>query len=190
MTSVPSTKPIDRGRNTIDMVNRPPGGSVVALNREGWKWTLSVDTEKMDSSTSAPLTSSVVSCVGIHSGLCLNSKEGGSRLTTRWDDTPPTVALAGAEGALGMVPWESTRMAVPTPTSTLHHGGGFVVVRMSRFFLKTFSAPFLAADTFRTLPGRCLARPRAPTAARQRMALGGRQADARPRVLQARLVVS
>ena len=51
-------------------------------------------------------------------------------------------------------------------------------------------APFLEPPSGTAWPGRSLARPRAPTAARQRMLLGGRQADARPRGLQARLVVS
>ena len=77
MTSVPSTLPIVRGRKTIEMLSASPGESVVALKEEGWKCTLSVVTDKTESSVSAPLLSSATSTAGMHSGLCVNSKVGG-----------------------------------------------------------------------------------------------------------------
>jgi hypothetical protein len=78
MTRVPSTLPIVRGRKTMEMLSASPGASVVALKEEGWKCTLSVVTEKTESSVSAPLFSSAISTAGMQRGLCLNSKLGGS----------------------------------------------------------------------------------------------------------------
>ena len=78
----------------MDMLSASPGASVVALKEEGWKCTLSVVTEKTESSVSAPLISSAISTAGMQRGLCLNSKLGGSI------ETPEAEVMArGADGA-------------------------------------------------------------------------------------------
>ena len=101
------------------MLSRSPGGSVVALKSEGWKWTLSVVTEKMESSVSASLINSVVSWAGMQRGRCLNSSVAGSNFTRL---EAPAVA-GGAEGGASGTSEPEEKKAVITVTRSDDQGG-------------------------------------------------------------------
>ena len=105
-----------------------------------------------------------------------------------WRGQSKAPAASRAQSALLL----GVAVAVHAPAN---HSRGVVaaIVQGNSKFLNlkpTVVPPFSAREPPGGPVGRCLARPRAPTAARQRMALGGREADAHPRVLQARLVAS
>ena len=118
MTRVPSTLPIVRGRKTMEMLSASPGASVVALKEEGWKCTLSVVTEKTESSVSAPLFSSAISTAGMQRGLCLNSKLGGSIETREAEVMARGVADAASARSA------PEQLSVATAAARDHHQSG------------------------------------------------------------------